>query len=83
MIWSRSRAAYSNSSIRLASFISFSSRAIVSARSRSESFFFDSFFFFTKVLSFFSSFHYEEKNSTNNKEVDHSAQEATVCNTVP
>ena len=39
MIWSRSRAAYSNSSMRLASFISFSSRAIVSARSRSESFF--------------------------------------------
>ena len=39
MIWSRSRAAYSNSSIRLASFISFSSRAMVSARSRSVSFF--------------------------------------------
>ena len=44
MIWSRSRAAYSNSSIRLASFISFSSRAIVSARSRSGEFFFTHIF---------------------------------------
>ena len=42
MIWSRSRAAYSNSSILLAAFISFSRRAMVSARSRSDSFFFDS-----------------------------------------
>ncbi len=39
MIWSRSRAAYSNSSILLASFISFSRRAMVSSRSRSVSFF--------------------------------------------
>ena len=42
MIWSRSSAAYSNSSILLAAFISFSRRAMVSARSRSLSFFLES-----------------------------------------
>ena len=45
--------------------------------------FFSNFFFLTKVLSFFNSFNHEEENSTNYNEVDNSAQEFTICNTIP